>query len=267
MALKPERIRSVMRYAVAVAANADDPRLRELGPIHLIKYVYLADLAYAARHDGETYTGTSWRFHHFGPWAMEVWQELQPAMSSPAITHRSFSGRYQDDISRWSSKKPGLEEQLESQLPFEVSRALKRGVGDFGNDTTGLLHHVYRTSPMLRAAPGEQLDFSAVVEPERQTRARGESVPAAEPLSKTAAKRRQAAREELRERFQRALAESATARREARSPRPPRYDEVFARGQDWLDSLAGEPLQPLEGELFVSEEIWKSSTRFEPSIP
>ena len=37
--------------------------------IHLIKCVYLADLAYDKEHNGQTYTGIPWRFYHFGPWA------------------------------------------------------------------------------------------------------------------------------------------------------------------------------------------------------
>ncbi len=52
-----DRIDHVIQLALLVAGREDDPFDRELGPIHLIKYVYLADLAYAERHGGETYTG------------------------------------------------------------------------------------------------------------------------------------------------------------------------------------------------------------------
>ena len=45
--IESHRIHSILRYAVAVASGEDDFRRRELGPIHLIKYLYLADLAHA----------------------------------------------------------------------------------------------------------------------------------------------------------------------------------------------------------------------------
>lgn len=87
----------------------------------------------------------------------------------------------------------------------------------------------------------------------------------AAPLSKTARKRQKVAHDDLCARFQKALKKS----REARMPtsRPPVYDELFFKGQEWLDSLAGEPITPIRGELIVSEEIWKSPTRSDPGIP
>ena len=48
--MKPARVEAVFGYALAVAAQADHPRDRELGPIHLLKYLYLADVAYAEAH-------------------------------------------------------------------------------------------------------------------------------------------------------------------------------------------------------------------------
>jgi hypothetical protein len=47
-----------LKYILA-AAGQEDYGNREVGPIHLINYVYLADLAFAERHGGETFTGTS----------------------------------------------------------------------------------------------------------------------------------------------------------------------------------------------------------------
>jgi len=267
MNIDSDRTRQIMRYAVAVASNGDDLRRRELGPIHLIKYVYLADLAYAESQGGVTFTGIPWRFYHFGPWAPEAWREIEPAMDLQAIRRRSFQGRYQDDVSRWRSEEPELEECLERDLPFVVAQAVRSAVHDFANDTSGLLHHVYRTPPMLRAAPEERLDFTTVVpEDDEPVPAKTEETPQP-PLSKTARKRRKQAHNALRVRFQEALRKSRRTRPSKVKPRPPRYDEVFARGQEWLDSLAGEPIESLEGELLVSEAIWKSPTRSEPRIP
>jgi hypothetical protein len=53
------RVEAVLGYALAVAAQADDWRHRELGPIHLLKYLYLADVAHAKRHGGESFTGAA----------------------------------------------------------------------------------------------------------------------------------------------------------------------------------------------------------------
>lgn len=74
------RVDRMIQYALSVAAGEDFCN-RELGPIHLIKYVYLADLAHAERNKGQTFTGTPWRFHHFGPWDMEVYKRIEPACS------------------------------------------------------------------------------------------------------------------------------------------------------------------------------------------
>ena len=67
--MNQERVDLLIQYILSVAAQGwgdfDD---KEVGPIHIIKYVYLADLAYAMRHGGETYTDIPWRFHNFGPW-------------------------------------------------------------------------------------------------------------------------------------------------------------------------------------------------------
>jgi hypothetical protein len=53
-----DRIDHVIQLAVLVAGREDDPFDRELGPIHLIKYVYLADLAHAERHGGRRTRGS-----------------------------------------------------------------------------------------------------------------------------------------------------------------------------------------------------------------
>ncbi len=40
-----------------------------------------------------------------------------------------------------------------------------------------------------------------------------------------------------------------------------RYDDVYAEGMSWLDSLAGEPLRDGEQVVQFSDEVWKSPTR------
>jgi hypothetical protein len=52
-----KKVDQLLKYILAAAGQADYGN-REVGPIHLIKYVYLADLAFAEKHGGETFT---WR--------------------------------------------------------------------------------------------------------------------------------------------------------------------------------------------------------------
>lgn len=55
--MKSNKIDLLIQYAILIAGQEDEYPDRQLGPIHLIKYVYLADLAYAERNGGETFTG------------------------------------------------------------------------------------------------------------------------------------------------------------------------------------------------------------------
>ncbi len=67
-----DKVDKLIQYALLVAGEEDSVFEQQLGPIHLIKYVFLADLAFAARRGGETYTGIEWVFHNFGPWSPPV---------------------------------------------------------------------------------------------------------------------------------------------------------------------------------------------------
>jgi hypothetical protein len=58
----------LLKYILA-AAGQEDPGHRKVGPIHLIKYVYPADLIFA---------------NHFGPWAPEVYSRIEPAITERA---------------------------------------------------------------------------------------------------------------------------------------------------------------------------------------
>ena len=69
----------------------------------------------------------------------------------------------------------------------------------------------------------------------------------------------------LREKVRGRLAQPAAA--QAGVSPAPRYDELFSAGTEWLDVLAGEPVEDIEGELTVSPEVWKSPTRTDPDVP
>lgn len=249
----------VIQYALALASEADVFKDRELGPIHLVKYVYLADLAYAQQGEG-LFTETDWRFHHFGPWSLEIFQRIPVAARGIGAEERRFPSKFKDeDAVRWRARGEDLIGQLDPQLPRSVTSALRRAVRDYGNDTSSLLHYVYRTPPMLKAAPGEALDFRSAVEeaPARSAASEHEGFP---PISKTKAKSLKALVQRKRE-----------DRRQAKAlvvpDPPPRYDEVFEKGQEWLDGLAGPAVEAESGRLHFSDSVWKSPARGEPDIP
>ena len=163
------RIDLLFQYALARAARADDFRWRQLGPIHLLKYAYMADLAHAARHEGETFSGIEWLFDHFGPWSVDAHARIEPALVVGArADKRHFSSPHNDDHVRYSfdaQRADQVEADLASRLPFIVTGAISHAVNAHGSDTASLLRDVYLTAPMLAARPGAALDFSAAVEP------------------------------------------------------------------------------------------------------
>lgn len=140
------KVDMVMQYALAVAGQEDDYLDRELGPIHLIKYLYLADLAHAERSGGQSYTGVSWRFHKFGPWSNEVFDRIEIALSSINAKQRKISHpKYEDDFIRWLVIDEELVTALAEKLPLHVCLAVRNAVHRFGADTPSLLNYVYLT--------------------------------------------------------------------------------------------------------------------------
>jgi hypothetical protein len=255
--MDPARVDLVLEYALLAAGRADDYFDRFLGPIHLIKYVYLADLACAEKHGGQTYTGVPWRFHNFGPWSPEVFTRIEPATKRLSASERAFPSQYADDRVMWSITDEDAFEAVDRKLPLDVALRVKRYVHKFGHDTSALLHFVYNTPPMARAAPGETLDFGTVM----QIADPNESPPYAraeltDKQKKRRAERIKQAREVLLTKLR------APPRPRAAPPVPaPRYDEVFEECVAWLDSLAGDSLQPSTREMLVDSSVWKSPLR------
>jgi hypothetical protein len=258
--MDPKRVDLVIHYALAVAGEAEELRDRELGPIHLIKIIYLADLAYA-RAEKTSFTATKWKFHKFGPWSVEAFQRLRPAIQALPfqVVERRFPTSSTDEGVRWRLGEGCLAEELEGKLPWAVAREVRSVVRQYGNDTAGLLHFVYRTPPMLSAAPGETLDLLGAETREPETSA-GEWTGAPLPeISKTRVKKLQALVKERQEERRRRV--------KLVPPEPsPRYDEVFTSGRDWLDGLAGEPVGAEKGKIHFSDEVWKSPGRRDPEL-
>ena len=158
------RLNAVYQYTVAVAALADDARQQSLGPIHLLKYAYLADLAHASRRAGSPYSGVEWRFHHFGPWSQEAFDAIGPALHAVAARKEDrYTSRYESDVVRFGldrHRAEAIARRGDHDLPPVVSHAITRAVREHGTDTADLLRHVYLTPPMLAARPGDPANWT-----------------------------------------------------------------------------------------------------------
>ena len=265
MSADTSRIDLLLWYALLVSGEQDELYDRRLGPIHLLKYVYLADLFHARRHDGATFTGTDWSFYKFGPWSQLVHERIEPALNEIGAEKRVFSSDYEDkqDWVRWHLSDDTLLREMEDQLPLEITRGLKRDVRRFGQDTQDLLHYVYGTEPMLSAAPNEPLDFTVVRhDPPRDTTPRQPL--RMDSLSHTGKKRFRERMKALRTKYR---------NRERRDPemvnpaKDARYDDVYAEGMKWLDGLAGEPFREEDHVVRFSDEVWRSSARKGDDVP
>lgn len=259
------RLDSIYQHILALAALSEDFRAHTLGPIHLLKYAYLADLAHAEHEGGSTFSGTDWRFHHFGPWSNDAFERVAPATNAVSAKEFRFASQYADDFVRYRLERQDAEEiaqRFERELPFFLTSAISRAVAEHGSDTADLLRHVYLTKPMLGARPGEYLDFSVVA---RERGGPTKTLAETPAITSREKRRRAAVVESARAEIRKRLA-FANTQRLPPSP-PPRYDAVFYEGTAALDRLAGEPIRPSTGQLEVGESMWESSLRREPEIP
>ncbi len=256
----------MLEFALAVAAQQDDYRDRELGPIHLIKYVYIADLAFAERNKGQTFTGIPWRFYHFGPWANEVHERIPLVVLACGAETTVFENRHIDsDTVRYRLKNSNRADELERLLDPAIVRALKSSVKEFGKDTGELLNQVYLTAPMLHAAPNEILDFATAALPPRVPQVSVSQEPEPLRLSEKNEKRRKKALEELRSKVALKL-EERRARRSPPQAIPPRYDSLFFEGVSAFDNDFDEAIVRTTGVATVGEGMWTAPSRSESDV-
>jgi hypothetical protein len=151
---------------------------------------------------------------------------------------------------RWSLSPESVDDPG-ARVPAEIALPLARAVRDFGDDTAGLLQHLYRTWPMLNAAPGDVLDLKPP--PKEQP----EDIPAEQGTKLSARKvkkLRKLAAQRLEERRQRP--------RLLPPDPPPRYDELWEEAMAQLES----PLEPEEGVLRFADSVWHSPARRDPDL-
>lgn len=265
MTLQQNNIDLLLQYILSVAGQEDYAADRDLGPIHLIKYVYLADLAFARRNQGATFTGISWKFYKFGPWSQEVNARLNPALEAIGAEKKIFPSDYgdRDEWVRWAVLDNQLAESIEGRIPAAITSPLRRYIHRFNKDTAALLHYVYTTKPMLAAAPNEYLDFSLEI-PENTSKVLSEIKSISAQPSNKRLKRFEQNMKVLQERVK----DGTTKRLELINPvKAPRFDDIYNEGIAWLNDLAGEKLST--GELIAefSPEVWKSVARKGEDVP
>ncbi len=251
------KIHQIMQYALLVAGQSDDWHERTLSPIHLIKYLYLADMDHAKFNDGETFTGVDWKFHHFGPWSVDAFLQIDDALSLLGAKKTTFQSNYgEKDYTRWSVRFDETEfSALGRELPLGVKQSIQHYVGNYHNNTTALLHFVYATPPMLNAAPEECLDFKTVIF--KKLEKLEVFVPYTERLSKKKQKALKVGMTDMRERFMEKVAASSAYSRSV----PERVDAVYEEGVAWLDDQSGASFPEQGAVVQFSDEIWKSKAR------
>ena len=259
--MNTQRLHDLIAFILAESNQDEDWRFRELGPIHVIKYVYLADMYYAVKNNGETYTGINWEFYHFGPWNLALYQEIPNAVKMIGGDTRTFESNYDKDGVRFSLKGDRQLDDAASKLPTSILFLLRRDIHNFGSATNDLLHYVYTTPPMTNAIPGKRLDFKHDVFLQKEP-------PSDEGLSTLTArekKKRKKRFEGIREKITRKREEKKSKRIK---PVPPRYDEVFFRGSTELgNELETPPIENGNGVLRVSPSAWQGNWRKNCDLP
>lgn len=248
----------LVQYALAASALEDFPD-NQLGPIHVLKYVYLADLAWSEK-EGSTFTGADWLFYDFGPWAPAVHDRIQDAAVAAGAEVRRLESQQGREFVRYAIRDRALRDSLEPKLPIAVSRAIDRAVKKFGASTPDLLDHVYLTEPLRTASPGELLRFSCTPSGATTARDTGTSRPSAKTI-----KRRNEKVRSMRERVRNIR--EGRAEQAAGLPSSPRYDMVFRDGRRWLDELSPGPLDDTDVNLVVDPSVWKSAIRTDGDVP
>ena len=116
---------------------------------------------------------------------------------------------------------------------------------------------------MVTAAPGEHFDFnmlSSGTVSEDQVQADI----ALKELTVRQKKKRKLALLDLKKRINARLDEKQ--KRRIVCAAPPRYDEVFFSGIEWLNSSSEKPLDSGEYTAVISDKMWKSKARYDPDL-
>ncbi len=258
MAADTQKIDLVIQYALLVAGEEDNSFDQQLGPIHLIKYVYLADLFYASRNKGEIFTGVDWLFYNFGPWSQVVHSRINPALNAVIANKRTFESDYgESDWERWTLRNEHLLDDKRRSLPSSITLRLQRDIHKYLKDLPSLLDYVYKTEPMLNAAPGEVLNFCFACEKSNAANAASGELKM-QSISKKKQKKFKEKMAVLRDEFQKRKDNKTKLHAPVENPR---HDEIFLRGVQWLEESTGEAFSNISITVNFSPTVWKSKTR------
>lgn len=132
-----------------------------LTPIRIVKLLYLLDLYHARQGGGETLTGWTWRFVHYGPFCGEALDAISSAESAGLIASQVYASKFDKDGRFYKHSADEAPEEIPDLLPTYVCSEIKHAVKLWSDDTYGLLNYVYfNTEPMTSALPSQILDFS-----------------------------------------------------------------------------------------------------------
>lgn len=258
--MNTQKLYDLIGFILAESNQDEDWRCRELGPIHIIKYVYLADMYYAVKNNGNTFTGINWEFYHFGPWNLDLYREIPDVVKGIGGNIRTFESQYDKDGVRFSLKGDYLAD-YSNKMPSSILFLLRRDIHNFGSATNDLLHYVYTTPPMTNATPGEQLVFTHdIFLKKKSLKAEGVTN-----LTVREKKNRKKRIECIREKIAKKHEEKKKKRIK---PTPPRYDEVFFHGTMELEQEFEKlQIKDHKGVLQVNQNAWTGEWRKSRDLP
>lgn len=154
-------INKITTLVQALLNFAQEQGSRGLTITTLTKLVYLADVYYARKNEGQTYTGIQWKFQHFGPYSYQLSEAIQKRMQNVEVE----TGETRDEGHAFTliklsdyGKKSSMQD---TGLGIGIISPLQSNLKNFNGNLNGLLEYVYfHTEPMEGATPGDILDFS-----------------------------------------------------------------------------------------------------------
>ena len=170
-----EKILNLVRFIVATARERGFDRL---STIHIVKYIYIADL-FNAKSEGRTLTPWKWKFWDFGPWTLESYRAVGDAVSRGSISSETRESKYNrlDEANEYQlfycDRDDFGDEELETLGRITIPNArtctaLRGIIGEYGNRINPLLHYVYSTEPLHGKKHGDHLCFDGLAWPETE---------------------------------------------------------------------------------------------------
>ena len=177
----------------------------------LVKLVYLVDVD-CWRKLGKSATGLEWRFHHYGPYSVELERDI----NDNAFLH-VFGSRRSGYGFSISSDWRDIHAAFNTLFEPDVRRIADGVVRQWGlEDLETLLEYVYfETEPMQQAHRGETLDFSKI-QIEQRPASRGADLAFSDEFISG-----------LRDRWDQRRNPPAASSKEKATPEEPVYDEVY----------------------------------------